>query len=119
MEESLLALNHGVDLQGVCLYPAVDIPDWNSGEWARIGLCDVDPEDDLARRPVQDYVAELRRWQRILDQPEGIDVGSDDDSQINLREVRAASRRWGAAEGAEAEAELEREERELINEDGV
>src|SRR5207253_2541356 len=101
--------------QGVCLYPAVDIPDWNSGEWARIGLCDVDPEDGLARRPVQDYVAELRRWQRMLHQPEGIDggsngPGSDHDNQINLREVRAAARRWAAGEGAEIEAEPDLEE---------
>jgi hypothetical protein len=119
MEESLLALNAGVDLQGVCLFPAVDMPDWNSGEWARIGICDIKAETELKRCPVQDYVAELRRWQRILDQPEGIDPDSDGpggfgDGQVDLREVRDCARRWAEGAGIELQAELDREDREQI-----
>jgi beta-glucosidase/6-phospho-beta-glucosidase/beta-galactosidase len=63
MEESVQAIDNGVDLQGVCFYPAIDIPDWNSSEWAHIGLCDVDPQHGLARRPVAPYIAELQCWQ--------------------------------------------------------
>jgi hypothetical protein len=119
MEESLFALNAGVDLQGVCLYPAVDIPDWNSGEWAHIGLCDVDARHDLARRPVPEYVAELRRWHHLLRQPKVIDpkqegAGDDSDLQADLLEVRALARRWAEGEGAEVQAELEREEQDPL-----
>ena len=36
IEESLKALNSGVELHGICLYPFVDLPDWWSQEWAKI-----------------------------------------------------------------------------------
>jgi len=28
-----------MDLQGVCLFPAVDMPDWHAGEWVHNGIC--------------------------------------------------------------------------------
>ena len=27
----------GVDVQGICLYPIVDMPDWHTGEWMSWG----------------------------------------------------------------------------------
>ncbi|MGE5141103.1 MAG: beta-glucosidase, partial [Rudaea sp.] len=33
MRQSLRALNDGIDLQGICLFPSIDMPDWQTGEW--------------------------------------------------------------------------------------
>jgi beta-glucosidase/6-phospho-beta-glucosidase/beta-galactosidase len=38
------ALEAGIDLQGVCLYPIIDMPDWYSGEWIEYGMWDLVPE---------------------------------------------------------------------------
>ncbi|MBW3625591.1 MAG: b-glycosidase [Armatimonadetes bacterium] len=38
MEECLAAVDDGIDLHGVCLYPAVDMPDWHTGEWLHMGI---------------------------------------------------------------------------------
>ena len=73
MEESLRALNSGVDLQGVCLYPCVDIPDWNSGEMAQIGIYDLKDTEACERFPCDAYIEELRRWQQILDHPQQVE----------------------------------------------
>src|SRR5262249_39264620 len=73
MEECMKALNAGIDLQGVCLYPCVDIPDWNTGEWARIGVYDVRDEKTLERCPCDDYIEELRRWQQRLEREERLE----------------------------------------------
>jgi hypothetical protein len=66
MDESLAALNAGVELHGVCLYPFVDIPDWNSGEWAKIGIYDVADDETCGRTPCTPYVEELQRWRDRL-----------------------------------------------------
>jgi beta-glucosidase/6-phospho-beta-glucosidase/beta-galactosidase len=42
------AIANGVDLQGVCLYPIIDMPDWYSGEWIEYGMWDLVPESDQA-----------------------------------------------------------------------
>jgi beta-glucosidase/6-phospho-beta-glucosidase/beta-galactosidase len=111
MEESMRALNSGIDLQGVCLYPCVDIPDWQSGEWAKIGIFDLEETENGARIPCDDYIAELRRWQRVLDRPENIEPdaaphapgfgasGPDGRAQagrVQLDEVRQHARDWEA-----------------------
>ena len=70
VEESLKAINAGVDLHGVCLYPFVDVPDWWSQKWAQIGIYDVADKKLLERVPVDPYIAELRHWQKTLDQPD-------------------------------------------------
>ncbi|MDQ3810621.1 MAG: family 1 glycosylhydrolase, partial [Chloroflexota bacterium] len=41
MEESLAAVARGIDLHGVCLFPAVDMPNWHTGEWLHNGICDL------------------------------------------------------------------------------
>jgi hypothetical protein len=95
MEESMKALNAGADLHGVCLYPCVDIPDWNTGEWAKIGIFDVTDMDACDRCPCDPYIEELRRWQKILDRPETIEPDATSDlGRVQLSEVRAHAARW-------------------------
>jgi len=67
MQESLAAIELGVDLRGICLYPGVDMRDWDTGEWVRNGFYDIVEENgDLKRIPAAAYMDELRRWQNIL-----------------------------------------------------
>jgi UDP-galactopyranose mutase len=69
--ESALAMQHGVDLLGVCLYPAIDRPDWDQEHhWHRSGLWDLDREgaDPLARQLVKPYAAALKQAQRLTEQ---------------------------------------------------
>jgi beta-glucosidase/6-phospho-beta-glucosidase/beta-galactosidase len=100
MEESLKALNSGIDLHGVCLYPCVDIPDWQSGEWAKIGIYDIHDEETHERVPCDNYIDELRRWQKTLDTPENVEPDALGDSQygrVELDEVRRHAREWERA----------------------
>jgi beta-glucosidase/6-phospho-beta-glucosidase/beta-galactosidase len=96
MEECMKALLAGVDFQGVCLFPSVDIPDWNTGEWAKIGIFDVEDGDGLERCPCDPYIEEIRRWQKILDAPENIEPDSYGGAagRVELHEVRAKAQEW-------------------------
>lgn len=97
MEESMRALNSGIDLQGVCLYPCVDIPDWNSGELAQIGMFDLRDTDSCERVPCEAYIEELRRWQRILDHPEHVEPDALERGglgTVQLAEVRRRAQEW-------------------------
>lgn len=70
-DEVCLALDAGVPLEGVCLYPIVDRPDWDDPEhWHNSGLWDVERSGtgDLIRVLNNDYAAELRRSQSKLTQ---------------------------------------------------
>ncbi len=67
------AIAEGVPVHGLCLYPAVDRPDWdNLGHWHHSGLWDVvdDGSDagaaSLTRRLQPGYARMLRRWQQRL-----------------------------------------------------
>lgn len=92
------ALNSGVDLQGICLYPAVDIPDWQTGEWAKIGIFDIEDRASCERVPCEQYIDELRRWEKILDRPQSIepDAVEGGAGRVQLSEVRDQARRWEA-----------------------
>ncbi len=93
MEESLAAVNRGIDLHGVCLYPAVDMPDWHTGAWLHNGLLDVvDEGGQLRRVPNAAYVAELRRWQRELNRVTVLDEDPFSDP-VELQDVIDAARR--------------------------
>lgn len=99
MQECMIAINRGVDLHGVCLYPFVDIPDWQSGEWAKIGVYDVEDRESCKRIPCDSYIAELRRWQHMLDQPEHYEADSLDGSGpgvVQLQEVKKHAKEWEA-----------------------
>jgi beta-glucosidase/6-phospho-beta-glucosidase/beta-galactosidase len=98
MEQSMRALNSGIDLHGVCLYPCVDIPDWNTDEWARIGIFDIEDRDTCERIPCDSYIEELRRWQKILHQPEHVESGSFGQrwGRVQLSEVHQYAKEWEA-----------------------
>lgn len=66
------AMEAGAIVEGLCLYPAVDRPDWNNlAHWHRSGLWDaIAPGSDEsappapgARRLALDYAVALQRWQ--------------------------------------------------------
>ena len=96
MEESLKALNAGVDLHGICLFPFIDVPDWWTQKWAQIGIYDVADKQGFERVPCDPYIAELRRWQKLLDQPENVepDGYGQEWGRVQLDEVRRYAARW-------------------------
>lgn len=60
----------GVALDGCCLYPAVDRPDWDdASHWHHSGLWDVSPAPPHARQLHRDYAGALARWQAVLPAP--------------------------------------------------
>jgi beta-glucosidase/6-phospho-beta-glucosidase/beta-galactosidase len=93
MEESLAAVDRGIDLHGVCLFPAVDMPDWHTGQWLHNGLCDLVDEGGVLRRvPFAPYVEELHRWQRLLNRVTVLDEDPFSDP-VDLEDVVQAARR--------------------------
>lgn len=61
------AVRNGIPLEGVCLYPIVDRPDWEDAQhWHNCGMWDVDPAQGPGSRVLsEDYAAELCRWQPL------------------------------------------------------
>jgi beta-glucosidase/6-phospho-beta-glucosidase/beta-galactosidase len=91
VEESLAAVLQGIELHGVCLFPAVDMPNWHTGEWLHNGICDLVREgDDLRRVPFKPYIAELRRWQKILNRVTELDEDPFSDP-VDLGDIVAAA----------------------------
>jgi hypothetical protein len=92
VSESLAAVNRGVDLHGVCLFPAVDMTDWHTGEWLHMGIADVErlPTGALMRTPFVPYVEALRTWQRRLRRVTELDEDPFD-QPVNLEDVVAAA----------------------------
>lgn len=73
--QTALAIESGARIEGLCLYPAVDRPDWNdhthwhrSGLWDAVGVGNDEtaPAVPAARRLAIDYAAALHRWQKRL-----------------------------------------------------
>ncbi|HZG10282.1 MAG TPA: hypothetical protein VEZ70_15030 [Allosphingosinicella sp.] len=100
--ECLSAVNRGVDLHGICLFPAVDMPDWHNGEWLNNGIADVErlPNGTLMRLPYVPYVEALHRWQRRLNRVERLD---DDpfDQAVDLEDIVRAAREIAPAADAD------------------
>lgn len=94
IEESLAAVDQGMDMHGICLFPGVDMPDWHDGEWLRMGLQDVqeDEEGILRRIPAENYINELRRWQKELKRPAVLDEDPYSDA-VELQDVIEAAHR--------------------------
>lgn len=93
MEESLAAVEQGMDLHAVCLFPAVDMPDWHTGEWLHNGICDlVDEGGTLNRVQYEPYVQELRRWQKELNRVTELDEDPFSDP-VELQDVVDAAHR--------------------------
>jgi beta-glucosidase/6-phospho-beta-glucosidase/beta-galactosidase len=91
--ESLAAVNRGVDLHGVCLFPAVDMPDWATGEWVKNGIADLEllPSGALMRVPYVPYVEALHGWQRRLNRVTDLDEDPFD-SAVDLEDIVKAAR---------------------------
>ena len=91
--ESLAAVNGGVDLHGICLFPAVDMTDWHTGEWLRMGIADVEPlpSGALMRTPFVPYVEALHRWQRRLNRVEQLDEDPYD-KPVELEDIVKAAK---------------------------
>lgn len=93
MGESLAAVRRGMDLQGVCLFPGIDMPDWHTGEWVHNGICDlVEENGSLKRVPHAPYVEELRRWQQELNRVTELDPDPYSDP-VELQDVIDAAHR--------------------------
>ena len=101
--ESLAAIRRGVDLHGICLFPAVDMADWHTGEWLRMGLVDIEelPNGVLMRKPVPDYAEALQRWQLLLERATALDADPYSDpidlnriAQIAAREDSTSDANW-------------------------
>lgn len=94
VNEALAAVNRGVDLHGVCLFPAVDMPDWHTGEWVHNGIADLEAQADgsLKRTPFAPYVEALRRWQSDLKRVTRLDADPLSDP-VELQDVIDAARR--------------------------
>ena len=63
------AIDAGIPIEGICLYPVLDRPDWHYPDhWHHSGLWDLEPDGDgvLQRILIADYAAQLRREQRSL-----------------------------------------------------
>ncbi|HEX8240926.1 MAG TPA: hypothetical protein VF574_14420 [Allosphingosinicella sp.] len=91
--ESLAAVNRGVDLHGVCLFPAVDMPDWGTGEWVKNGIADLErlPNGTLMRVPYVPYVEALHGWQRRLNRVTELDEDPFD-AAVDLEDIVKAAR---------------------------
>ena len=91
--ECLAAVNRGVDLHGVCLFPAVDMPDWHSGEWVHNGIADLErlPSGALMRVPNVAYAEALRTWQKRLNRVTELDEDPFD-SAVELGDIIKAAR---------------------------
>ena len=85
--------DQGVDLHSICLFPAVDMPNWHTGEWLHNGICDlVDEGGKLRRVPFEPFVKELHRWQRLLNRVTTLDEDPFSDP-VELQDVVDAARR--------------------------
>jgi beta-glucosidase/6-phospho-beta-glucosidase/beta-galactosidase len=91
--ESLAAVARGVDLHGICLFPAVDMTDWHNGEWLHMGIADVErlPSGALMRTPFVPYVEALHTWQRRLGRPTELDEDPYS-AAVDLADIERAAR---------------------------
>jgi hypothetical protein len=68
-EEAVAARAEGVPLEGLCVYPVIDRPDWdNPAHWHNSGLWDLRQcaNGRLERIPCTDYIAALQDAQRQI-----------------------------------------------------
>ena len=67
--EVATARQRGVPVEGICIYPIIDRPDWHDWErWHNSGLWDLVPgaEDELRRVINREYLEDLRLAQRLI-----------------------------------------------------
>jgi len=101
VHEALAAVDRGIDLHGICLFPGVDMKDWHKGIWLHNGLCDlVEDSGDLRRVPAEAYCNELRRWQKRLHRVTTLDDDPLSDP-VNLDDIVIAAREMKAQPDAD------------------
>jgi beta-glucosidase/6-phospho-beta-glucosidase/beta-galactosidase len=67
--EVLAALEAGLDIQGICLYPIIDMPDWHGGHFMEFGMWDLVPDGDTLKRVLyRPFRDELLRQRQRLDE---------------------------------------------------
>ena len=68
--EILAAIEAGVPIQGICLYPIVNHPGWNDSRHCHNGLWDY--ADANGHREIYEPLArELKRWQKVFEYADG------------------------------------------------
>ena len=70
--EARAAQQNGVPLEGICVYPILDRPDWEDTQrWHNSGLWDLKADNDglLDRVLFEPYARDLRRAQHIVNSP--------------------------------------------------
>ncbi len=66
-QEAVRALARGLPLEGICLYPIIDAPDWNTGLYQHCGLWDIERRPEgLVRVLNEPYAEALREAQKQL-----------------------------------------------------
>lgn len=68
--EVLAALEAGVPVEGICLYPVLDYPGWTNGRHCEVGLLgylDAGHPEGGHRSVHQPLADELRRWQAVFE----------------------------------------------------
>lgn len=70
-EQAALAIQHGVDFRGICVYPTIDRPDWDDAQhWHRSGLWDLagSGPDPMQRVLSPPYASALHQARHLTDQ---------------------------------------------------
>lgn len=76
-EESKAALDSGVPLEGICLYPILNHPGWVDDRHCHNGLWDY-PDAKGDRKAYEPLARELHRWQQVFEEtPPGIEAAND------------------------------------------
>jgi hypothetical protein len=80
-EQVITARDHHVAIEGLCLYPVIDRPDWvDPAHWHNSGLWDLVPDahGNLQRVLITDYADQLHTSRRLIthDGPAATPVGS-------------------------------------------
>jgi len=65
-EETQAAMQAGVPVQGICLYPILNHPGWTDGRHCHNGLWDY-PDANGHREIYEPLARELRRWQKVFE----------------------------------------------------
>jgi len=78
--ETLAAMEAGVPVQGICLYPILNHPGWNDNRHCHNGLWDY-PDEKGHREIYEPLARELKRWQKVFENIDAIDTSGGGRSQ--------------------------------------
>jgi len=99
VSECRSAMNAGVDLHGVCIYPVLGMTDWHTGEYRQMGLWDIDPRTDSGHprrihEPLSAVIQEMQMSLEIdqLEQPQQLDYPISNDEVRSSAAFRSKRR---------------------------